>query len=55
MRGAIVGGLILGVVDNFTAAYLSTQYRLVVPLIFLIVIILFRPQGLLGRVEERTV
>jgi branched-chain amino acid transport system permease protein len=48
MRGAIVGGLILGVVDNFTAAYLSTQYRL-------IVIILFRPQGLLGRVEERTV
>jgi len=55
MRGAIVGGLILGVVDNFTAAYISTQYRLVVPLFFLIVIILFRPQGLLGRVEERTV
>ncbi|HVX98623.1 MAG TPA: branched-chain amino acid ABC transporter permease [Pseudorhodoplanes sp.] len=55
MRGAIVGGLLLGVVDNFTAAYISTQYRLVVPLFFLIVIILFRPQGLLGRVEERTV
>ena len=55
MRGAIVGGLILGVIDNLTAAYISTQYRLVVPLFFLIVIILFRPQGLLGRVEERTV
>jgi branched-chain amino acid transport system permease protein len=55
MRGAIVGGLLLGVVDNFTAAYISTQYRLVVPLFFLIAIILFRPQGLLGRVEERTV
>lgn len=55
MRGAIVGGLLLGVIDNFTAAYLSTQYRLVVPLVFLIAIILFRPQGLLGRVEERTV
>jgi len=55
MRGAIAGGLILGVIDNFTAAYISTQYRLVVPLFFLIVIILFRPQGLLGRVEERTV
>jgi branched-chain amino acid transport system permease protein len=55
MRGAIVGGLLLGVVDNLTAAYISTQYRLVVPLFFLIVIILFRPQGLLGRVEERTV
>ena len=55
MRGAIVGGLLLGVIDNFTAVYISTQYRLVVPLFFLIVIILFRPQGLFGRVEERTV
>ena len=55
IRGAIAGGLLLGVLDNFTAVYISTQYRLVVPLLFLIVIILFRPQGLLGRVEERTV
>jgi branched-chain amino acid transport system permease protein len=55
MRGAIAGGLLLGVIDNFTAAYISTQYRLVVPLLFLIVIVLFRPQGLLGRIEERTV
>ena len=55
IRGAIAGGLLLGVIDNFTAVYISTQYRLVVPLLFLIVVILFRPQGLLGRVEERTV
>ncbi len=55
VRGAIAGGLLLGVLDNFTAVYISTQYRLVVPLLFMIVIILFRPQGLLGRVEERTV
>ena len=55
MRGAIVGGLLLGVVDNFAAAYLSAQYRLAMPLLILIVVILFRPQGLLGRVEERTV
>jgi len=55
VRGAIVGGLVLGVIDNFTAVYISTQYRLVIPLLFLIVVILFRPQGLLGRVEERTV
>jgi branched-chain amino acid transport system permease protein len=55
IRGAIAGGLLLGVMDNFTAVYISTQYRLVVPLLFLIVIILFRPQGMLGRVEERSV
>ena len=46
---------LIGVVDNLSAAYVSTQYRAAVPLILLIVIILFRPQGLLGRPEERTV
>jgi branched-chain amino acid transport system permease protein len=55
VRGAIVGGLLLGVVDNFAAAYISSQYRMAIPLMILIVVILFRPQGLLGRVEERTV
>ena len=55
MRGAILGGLLLGVIDNFAAAYLSAQYRAAIPLMLLIGVILFRPQGLLGRVEERTV
>jgi branched-chain amino acid transport system permease protein len=55
VRGAILGGLLLGVVDNFAAAYLSAQYRAAIPLLLLIVVILFRPQGLLGRIEERTV
>jgi branched-chain amino acid transport system permease protein len=55
IRGAIAGGLLIGVVDNLAAAYVSTQYRAAVPLVLLIAIILFRPQGLLGRPEERTV
>ena len=55
VRGAIVGGLLLGVVDNFAAAYLSAQYRAAIPLVLLILVIVFRPQGLVGRVEERTV
>lgn len=55
VRGAIAGGLLLGVVDNLAAAYLSAQYRLAMPLLVLIIVILFRPQGLLGRIEERTV
>ena len=38
-----------------SAAYLSAQYRAAIPLVLLIVVILFRPQGLLGRIEERTV
>src|SRR6266581_3334195 len=55
VRGAIAGGLLIGVVDNLAAAYVSTQYRAAVPLLLLIVIILFRPQGILGRAEERTI
>jgi branched-chain amino acid transport system permease protein len=55
VRGAIVGGLVVGVVDNLAAAYISTSYRQAVPLALLVLIILFRPQGLLGRKEERAV
>lgn len=55
VRGAIVGGLLIGVLDNLAAAYVSSQYRAAVPLALLIAIILYRPQGLLGRAEERTV
>lgn len=55
VRGAIVGGLLIGVADNLAAAYISTQYRAAVPLALMIAVILFRPEGLVGRAEERTV
>jgi branched-chain amino acid transport system permease protein len=55
VRGAIAGGLLLGVVENLAATYVSAQYRGALPLIILIIVILIRPQGLLGRAEERTV
>jgi branched-chain amino acid transport system permease protein len=55
VRGAIVGGLLLGIVDNLAAAYVSAAYRSALPLVILVVVILFRPQGLLGRIEERSV
>lgn len=55
VRGAIAGGLVVGVIDNLAAAYVSTSYRQAVPLFLLVLVILFRPQGLLGRREERSV
>jgi len=55
VRGAIVGGLLVGVIDNLAAAYVSSSYRQALPLALLVLIILFRPQGLLGRREERAV
>jgi branched-chain amino acid transport system permease protein len=53
VRGAIVGGLVVGVVDNLAAAYVSTAYRQAVPLMLLVMIILLRPQGIVGRKQER--
>ena len=55
IRGALVGGLLIGVIDNLSAVYISAQYRSAMPLILLITIILVRPQGLLGTSEGRTV
>ncbi len=55
VRGAILGGVLVGVLENFSAFYISTEYRAAFPLILLIVVIMFRPYGLLGRAEERTV
>ncbi|NRP95944.1 High-affinity branched-chain amino acid transport system permease protein LivH [Marinobacterium sp. xm-g-59] len=55
IKGALVGGLIIGVVDNLSAAYFSAEYRQAVPLILLILIIMLRPQGIMGQSEGRTV
>jgi len=55
IRGALAGGLLIGVLDNMTATYVTAEYRAAVPLVLLIVIILFRPHGLLGTSEGRTV
>ena len=54
-RGALLGGLIVGVSENLAAAYISSAYKDAVALIIFMVVILFKPQGLLGRKEERKV
>ncbi|MFD1327778.1 branched-chain amino acid ABC transporter permease [Mycoplana ramosa] len=55
IRGALVGGLLIGVLDNLTAAYVTAEYRAALPLVLLIGIILVRPQGIMGTSEGRTV
>ncbi len=54
-RGALLGGLIVGVSENLAAAYISPAYKDAVALVVFMAVILFRPQGLLGRKEERKV
>jgi len=55
MPGAVVGGMLLGVLENLAPLYLPSGIRYSVPFLALIAILLVRPAGLLGRVERRKV
>lgn len=46
--GAVVGGLILGLTESLTAGYISSVYKDAVSLVLLLIILLLRPQGLVG-------
>lgn len=46
MEGALVGGILLGLAETFTSAYISASYRDAVAFGLLILIIMFRPKGL---------
>jgi branched-chain amino acid transport system permease protein len=54
-RGALLGGVLVGVLENLVGAYISPGYKEGVALLLFLVVIVFRPQGLLGRAEERRV
>jgi branched-chain amino acid transport system permease protein len=49
--GAILGGIIIGVLETFTGGYVSTSLREIIPYVVLVVILMVRPYGLFGLVE----
>ncbi|MDF3008541.1 MAG: livH [Enterobacter kobei] len=53
--GAMIGGLILGVAESLSSAYLSTEYKDVVSFALLIGVLLVMPTGILGRPEVEKV
>ena len=55
MPGAVLGGMLLGVLENLAPLYLPSSIRYAVPFVALVAILLVRPAGLLGRVEQRKV
>jgi branched-chain amino acid transport system permease protein len=54
-RGALLGGVMVGVLENVVGFYLSPAYKEGVALMLFLVVILLRPEGLLGKAEERKV
>jgi branched-chain amino acid transport system permease protein len=49
IRGAMLGGILLGLVESFGVAFISSSYRDVIAFTILILLLVFRPQGLLGE------
>ena len=49
LRGALLGGLILGVMENYGQALFGTQWRDVVAFVLLVLVLLVRPTGILGE------
>ena len=53
--GAVVGGLAIGLAEQLTAGYLSPDYRDAITFVILILILILKPEGLLGVVKQEKV
>ena len=49
LKGALLGGLLLGLVENYSSAIFGSQWKDVVAFVVLLVVLMFRPTGLLGE------
>ena len=53
--GAMLGGILLGIIETMTKAYLSTQFSDAIVFLVLILVLLVKPAGLMGKVVQEKV
>jgi branched-chain amino acid transport system permease protein len=53
--GAVIGGLIIGMIEALSAGYLSSNYKDAVAFLIILVVLIFIPQGLFGRAKVERV
>ena len=53
--GAVIGGLLIGIIESFVGGSPISQYREAIAFVILIAILLFRPSGLFGKYEPEKV
>jgi branched-chain amino acid transport system permease protein len=53
--GAMLGGLLIGLIEAFWSAYFSVEYKDVAAFSILILVLIFRPTGLLGKPDVEKV
>ncbi len=55
LPGAVLGGLLIGLIEVFWSAYFSVQYKDVAAFSILVIVLIFMPTGILGRVDVEKV
>lgn len=55
IRGAMIGAFILGILEIMVAAYISSSYRDFIAFALLLVLLIFRPYGILGKPRAQKV
>jgi branched-chain amino acid transport system permease protein len=55
LPGAMLGGLVIGLIETFWSAYFSVEYKDVAAFAMLAIVLIFLPQGLLGKPEVEKV
>ncbi len=55
IRGAMIGGMLIGILENLGAAYISSGFKQSIAFFILIFLLLFRQEGLMGKVEREKV
>jgi branched-chain amino acid transport system permease protein len=49
LKGALLGGILLGLVENYGSAIFGGQWKDVIAFTMLLIVLMFRPTGLLGE------
>lgn len=55
LPGALLGGIIVGVVEPFAARYVAAGYSQIAPYLLLFLVLVFRPHGILAQVHRKKV
>ncbi len=55
LPGALVGGIIIGMVEPFAAYYLPAGYSQIAPYMILLMVLIFRPDGLFAQIQKKKV
>jgi len=53
LRGALMGGIVLGLVENWGAIFLGSEWKDVIAFVILVAVLMFRPTGILGESLQR--